>query len=338
MGFQTEKYEIDILNVKNADAILIRLFHLENDYIILIDAGNISDSLTIKNHLINAYDNLTIDLAICTHPDIDHIGGFFGLLDDDEIKIKEFWLTDPADYLNEEDILHYKNRDNAINAVRKLFNKPGDPSKNLINLLKEAKVNINSVKQDDYHIDIPIKVLAPCPNYYSELIKIMVQDFSIKTYDDPDTESYDENALPNEEQSVIDIDDDKSPYNASSIVLLFEPTSNRKYLFAGDANCASLKNMIDKYDSHVKDVNILKVPHHGSKHNLTTEIINHLSPKISIISSQGSKKHPNSGIVHWLSKHGHVYSTHKSSGGLHYFKNIESRKGNKSAIPLRKKQ
>ena len=135
MGLQTDKYEIDILNVKNADAILIRFYHLDNEYIVLIDAGNINDSAKIKTHLKDVYNNLTIDLAICTHPDVDHIGGFFGLLDDDEIKINEFWLTDPSEFLSEADIKHYTNKDNAQKAVRKIYNKPGDQNQNLISKL-----------------------------------------------------------------------------------------------------------------------------------------------------------------------------------------------------------
>jgi beta-lactamase superfamily II metal-dependent hydrolase len=91
--------------------------------------------------------------------------------------------------------------------------------------------------------------------------------------------------------------------------------------------------MIEKYGNEVKSPTILKVPHHGSKHNLTTDIIDKLSPKMSIISAKGSRKHPNSGIVYWLSRHGNVYSTHKS-GDLLYPKRPEQ----PSATPLKPKQ
>jgi len=340
MSFETTKYEIDILNVKDADSILIRCYNENLEYIILIDAGNVSDYEKIKNHLKNVYKNTYIDLAICTHPDKDHIGGFFGLLDDDEITIKDFWLIDPANYLTKDDIHHYRNEANAKKAVRKLFNKPNDSNKNLISiLLSKEEIETYTVSQGYSHPEIPIKVVAPSSEYYQELVKIMVEDFGLKTYEDSDTSDYDENALPDESdvKSVIDVDDDKSPYNASSLVLLFEPGDGNKFLFTGDSNCASLTNMIETFNDEVRNVTMLKVPHHGSKHNLTTEIIEHLSPRISIISAKGTKKHPNSGIVYWLSKSGNVYSTHKSSGGLHYYNNIEPRKGSKTAIPLKKK-
>jgi len=75
MSLTTDKYEIDILNVNDADAIIIRCILNGYQYIILIDAGNTSDYATIKNHLKDVYNNTYIDLAICTHPDKDHIGG-----------------------------------------------------------------------------------------------------------------------------------------------------------------------------------------------------------------------------------------------------------------------
>lgn len=340
MKFSTNKYEIDILNVKNADAILIRCFVDELEYVILIDAGNISDYEIIKSHLKNVYNNEFIDLAICTHPDNDHIGGFFGLLDDEDITINEFWLIDPANYLDENDILYYRSKENAENAVRKLFNKPNNSDENLIDKLLSNGIDTYTVSQGYVHSEIPLTVVAPSSDYYNELVKIMVKDFGLKTYEEEDTSDYDENALPNKSdvKSVIDIDDDKSPYNASSLVLLFEPDDGKKFLFTGDANCASLYDMIETYDDELSNITMLKVPHHGSKHNLTTEIIEHLNPSLSIISAKGSKKHPNSGIVYWLSQSGNVYSTHKSGGGLHYYNNIEPRKNYSTAKPLKKKE
>lgn len=339
MSFITNKYEIDILNVKDADAILIRCFYDNYQYIILIDAGNISDSELIKNHLKEVYNNTYIDLAICTHPDKDHIGGFFDLLDDEDITIKDFWLIDPASYLDNNDIQRYRNKANAEKAVRKLFDKPNDSSQNLISiLLSKPNITTYTVSQGYVHPQIPIKVVAPSSEYYSELVKIMVEDFGIYTYEESDTSKYDENALPEKSdvKSAIDIDDDESPYNASSLVLLFEPEAGKKYLFTGDANCASLSNMLDYYKEELKNINILKVPHHGSKHNMTTEIIESLSPKISIISAKGTKKHPSSGIVYWLSQHGNVYSTH-NNGILHYRSNVDKRDGYSTASPLKKK-
>lgn len=86
-------YEVHYLSVSDADAIIIRYENSGDQYVVLIDAGNVSDSDKIKNYIWNHWKTYTIDLAICTHPDSDHKGGFFGLLNDRDVIINEFWLN-----------------------------------------------------------------------------------------------------------------------------------------------------------------------------------------------------------------------------------------------------
>ena len=113
--------------------------------------------------------------------------------------------------------------------------------------------------------------------------------------------------------------------------MLYQPDETTKILIAGDANRASLTQMLKDYPELMEGVSKFKVPHHGSKHNLTTEIIDSLAPRSSVISAKGSMKHPSSAIVYWLSRHCNVYSTHKSNS-LIYGSNI-----NGNATPLKAK-
>lgn len=101
---------------------------------------------------------------------------------------------------------------------------------------------------------------------------------------------------------------------------------------AGDACAKSLHDVVYNLGDEVKNC-ILKVPHHGSKHNLTTDVIDLLAPTSATISCKGSKKHPNSGVVYWLSKYCDVYSTAKS-GTLTY----QSMPVKYPAEPLKRKQ
>lgn len=103
-------------------------------------------------------------------------------------------------------------------------------------------------------------------------------------------------------------------------------------MLAGDACSATLKDAVEDYPQNIPG-SALKVPHHGSKHNLTTEVINMLKPSSAVISAKGSKKHPNRAVVHFLSKHCNVYSTSKS-GTLTY----QSAPVTHPAIALRNKQ
>jgi beta-lactamase superfamily II metal-dependent hydrolase len=342
------KYEYEILKVGDADVIFIRHYiqtrYEEKPYIILIDAGNVSDWELVKEHLYKYYGTYNIDLAVCTHPDNDHMGGFFSLLDDEDIAISEFWLIDPAEYLTQDDIKYYRSKESAMNAVRQIFNKPQDSSQNLIDKIL-YKLNCNemtsaiSVIKGTQHKILPLKVVAPTAKYYGEIVKNMVTDYNVNPYEPSDTSKYDEAealSIETAKSSIDDCEDDTSPYNQSSIVLLYEPEDGKKMLFAGDATRASLIQMIDDYPEIVK-IDLLKVPHHGSKHNLSSAIIDVLKPQTSYISAKGSRKHPSNAVVNYLSKYGNVYSTHKCNCFIHRSNGI-SRANTQSVEPLKKKQ
>lgn len=341
-------YEIEFLKVGDADAILIREYINDTPYVILIDAGNVGDGKNvIIPHIKNHYsDNKTvdgkrwiIDLAICTHPDKDHKGGFFDLLESNEIQIEEFWLTDPAEYLSENDLKRYRNRDSAMSAVRKIFEHPTDSSKNLIDMAIDKCTHAYNAIEGSSRTDLGIYVVGPTEDYYKEIVKDMVSDYGVKTYEESDTTAYDENAKVDQKQaqSVIDsVTDDPSPYNKSSLIIYFKPKDDEDFLLAGDATRASLVEAI-KLHPEIKNIARLKVPHHGSHHNLNTQIIDDLAPKQSFISCAGTSKHPNSTLVYWLSKYGDVYSTHKCAGYIHHVGGVK-REGLRTLAPLKEKR
>lgn len=113
------KYEIDMLDVKAADAFLIHFFNDENDceYVVLIDGGNYDDGKTIAEFIRTNYTQHYIDLAICTHCDKDHYGGLVYLLEqqrdkgDDNMGIREIWVDDPANHVELGKIKWYRKQD-----------------------------------------------------------------------------------------------------------------------------------------------------------------------------------------------------------------------------------
>lgn len=327
------KYQVHYIDVSDADAIV--LYYKENESntskIVLIDAGNVGDAAKIKNYIYNHFGTYKIDIAICTHPDKDHKGGFFELLEDKQVEIVKFYLKDPWSYLTVNNFSYVDDEKKACQISRSVFNHPLDSNKNLIDLaIQKCTVGCYNATDGFEFSGLPLKIIGPSEDYYSEVVLDMVNNFT-ELEDEANFEKYDESALPDDDEarSVIDEDDDKSITNKSSVMLLFTPGTSR-YLFLGDATCASIK---DSMNHHNLSNCRVKIPHHGSKHNLTTEIIDDLKPIQSIISAKGSKKHPNSGLVYWLSKYGNVYSTHKS-GSLYY----SDEPTKHSATPLKNKQ
>lgn len=65
----------------------------------------------------------------------------------------------------------------------------------------------------------------------------------------------------------------------------------------------------------ISNLTWLDVPHHGSRRNMDTALINHLKPVTSFISSDGSDKHPRKELIRALQQAGsRVYSTCRHSG------------------------
>lgn len=323
------EYKLYFLSVGDADSMVIS-YRCSERTERKIAAGNIGDSQRIKEFLWNNYLTRKIDLAVCTHPDKDHKGGFFGLMEDRQMTIVDFWYKDPCSVLTLDDFVEGTTKNEAVEICHSIFNHPTDNSRNLIAFAyRKCTGTVKSVKDGDSHISIPITVMGPSDDYYRQVAIDMLNDFK-EIDDEADFEEYDEKALPNDDdaKSVIDEDDDASATNRSSLILLFNP--GRIFLLLGDATCASIKDAMEHYNLTKCTI---KVPHHGSKHNLTTEIIEDLDIVQSVISAKGSKKHPSSAIVHWLSKYGNVYSTHKSGDLTYHSENT----GGDGATPLRAK-
>lgn len=88
--------------------------------------------------------------------------------------------------------------------------------------------------------------------------------------------------------------------NKDSLVLLIK-IYNNEFLFMADADKEVEKSIIEKYN--LKDIDFLKVGHHGSKTSTDMTFINEINPKYSIISVGKNNKfgHPNKEVLNNLS-------------------------------------
>lgn len=87
--------------------------------------------------------------------------------------------------------------------------------------------------------------------------------------------------------------------NKDSLVLLIK-IYNKNFLFMVDADKKVEKTIIEKYN--LKDIDFLKVGHHGSKTSTGVSFINKINPKYSIISVGKNNKfgHPNTETLETL--------------------------------------
>lgn len=170
------KYEIDMLGVGAADALLVRFFD-ENDkaYIILVDAGNYCNGETIAKFVKERYNTFQIDLAICTHCDDDHFGGFIFLLEDmknnpqTSVDIKKFLINDPGLHITQNDVKYYQNLDNVRKEARSVYDGHGNNLLELIwDLSRKRRLSYSEAFSDGYNSEFDglIDILGPSTEYY----------------------------------------------------------------------------------------------------------------------------------------------------------------------------
>lgn len=326
------QYEVIIIDVKDADAIVINYHDGYRWWTAVIDAGNVGDGYKVKTFVKHKENNkCIIDYAFCTHPDKDHKGGFFELLTDSQTEIHNFVIRRPDTIMRNDNRRWLYKTGELETAAKAVYNHPTDATRNLIDEVRRYSHLIEPSLGLDV-VRMPLCVIGPRPKFFQEACFQMALNFA-ELEDETDADNYAEDELPTEEEakSIMDEKKEESPTNMSSMILLFHP-DGRNFLLAGDACSATLKDAVADYPQHVPG-STLKVPHHGSKHNLTTEVIDMLKPSSAVISAKGSKKHPNRAVVHFLSKYCNVYSTSKS-GTLVY----QSGPVTRPAEALRKKQ
>ena len=148
---------------------------------------------------------------------------------------------------------------------------------NLVNNFKVEKVIFNCGEFNDLEQEL-IKVLNKKKIPYYSCIKEL---------------NIDDNKLYFLNSKLYDNENDNSS-------VIYAKLDNRKFLFMGDAGVEVEEDLIEKYN--LKDIDVLKVGHHGSKTSSSEEFIDNITPKYSIISVGKNNRygHPNKEVLNNL--------------------------------------
>jgi hypothetical protein len=191
----------------------------------------------------------------------------------------------------------------------------------------------------------PVRVLGPSVEYYRTLLpdfrdleayilrEAEIEYFSsIRTFRNSLLREIFESVEDTSPCPVVDQNNECSAENDSSAVIEIN-VDGRYYLFTADAGVAAFDDI--RARGELNRVHWLDVPHHGSRRNLTSDIIGILRPETASISAEGDSKHPRKAVINCLKKHGaNVYSTHRSGNLRHTFGNFPATVGYATAIPL----
>lgn len=157
-----------------------------------------------------------------------------------------------------------------------------------INIIDNIKVNniiFNNGKFNDNELKIIDLIKEKIINYYQNLEKININN----------------NTLYFVNRNIYSNENDNS-------IVIYTLINNYKFLFMGDAGVEVEKRIIENYN--IKNIDFLKVGHHGSNTSTSIEFINYINPKYSIISVGKNNRynHPNKEVLEVL-KNTTIYRT-----------------------------
>lgn len=297
---------IDLLNVGNADAIVVWLRDAKQKYdkIVVIDAGNEGDGDSLFLHLETqvfpyCFSKEEPDFIVCSHLDDDHLGGMLDLV--------EYYPNSKYLFHEPRDVASFE-RTASIEVISESLRKTA-------NLLTKEKFNPeNRLKCfASCAFTYRFRMLAPTRDYYeSQVKKFKGHDEYMKKLSARSSIIIERDEMM-ESLEQLGEKDDPSPFNKTSIIIMVK-VNGKKFLFPGDAAQESFQN-IDDWREKLSDLYFLKVPHHGSKRNLSEELLNVMRPSYAAISASGTNNHPDRALLSYLDEIG---TKHYCTAGHHF--------------------
>tara|TARA_R110000850_G_scaffold199977_2_gene326169 strand:- start:8809 stop:9840 length:1032 start_codon:yes stop_codon:yes gene_type:complete len=338
---------IDMLSLDNADSIIVWLKdHNNNNYVILIDGGNRSDGDKVIAHL-NKYvlpdaGKRAPDLIICTHHDKDHIGGLIPVVEYYGNNIGQVWINNPAEHISSTTYQTLKEsfrRQSAYKQYEVILEALANLD-DFISIVDRIGISRDHALYGQSLFNGIVRVLGPSDDFYKSLLPGMENmDRYVSSEADYAYNSIFGTAVINESLEVnspcpiVDEENSTSATNNSSVILEINAKEDSRYLFTGDAGVQAFEDVQTRVS--LEGIHWLDVPHHGSRRNLSSTLIDTMSPKVCYISAKGGHKHPRRALVNCLRKHGaKVYGTHKGGNKWHHRGNFPDRTDYSSAAEI----
>ena len=311
-------FEIDFLDVeckKSGDAITMRYNKNGVESIHVIDGGFVSTGDSVVAHIKKYYGgNTRVNRVVVTHPDGDHAGGLRAVLE--QLEVDELWMLRPWQY-SDELIERFKRWTNTDSLTKRL---------------KEIYPNIAALEEIALQKNIPIyepfqgenigdfKVLAPSKESYLNLVSESERTPETVTESNYSEES---KSLSGFFDSIVRFikaawgDENLSSKPTSNenemSVVQFSEIDNQTIMFTGDAGKITLTEAIDYLEEihggYLPKIDRFQVPHHGSRRNVSSEILDRLFGKkigeyesrdkyTAVISSaKEDKDHPRKAVI-----------------------------------------
>jgi hypothetical protein len=297
----SDYFELDFLSIdskKSADAIPIRYKLDGTTHIHLVDGGFQDTGELVISHINKYYGkNSTIDAVIVTHPDGDHAGGLRKVLE--EYSVNELWMLRPWMYAEGliERFSRFKNVENLIQRLKEIY-----PNIAALEELAESKGIPISEPLQGATIG-HFTVLSPTKELYLDLI--VESDKTPKATKDSQISLGEQlsGLVRTTAAAVVNLikaawgsenfpEEGTSPENEMSVVQ-YANLCGKRILLTGDAGRRALAEAADFTPSvgiALPGLDRVQIPHHGSRHNVSSEILDlWLGTKLNEIPAEDKK-------------------------------------------------
>ena len=326
--------EIDVLSVgngsKGGDAIAFRYGDLLNNpprqNVIIVDGGYSTNGDKLYEIVTERYKTNKIYIVLLTHPDGDHVQGLKRLFEYEDIEVDYLIMHCPW---NNPDLIKIEYEDGRItnNSIQERLKKTFSYVYELSILAKEKGTTIIEPCVGSYNLagGAILKILAPDSKWY--LKKILESDktpecgvFESKEITFSIEDEFEDCKIGENVEWKYD-DPHTTAINETSIVSLFEYEGN-KILFTGDIGRVGLQLAVEeakKQKEPLTDLKIFISPHHGSRKNMTPELMDDINADYTIFSTppEGDPHHPSRRLINKYIEKGHrLFST--SGSEIHW--------------------
>ena len=265
-------YEIDFLPVgdgeNSGDAIALRFTHPGTGRTVagVIDGGYQDDGDDLVAHIKTVYGSSAIDFVVCTHPDGDHIGGLGKVVRN--LSVGTLFIHRPA--------LHGYPNNSGSSATEELVVLAEAQGSNVVEPFMGVETFAGA-----------LLFAGPSQDYYEEMLAAQVTSEKTVPPAQKSLAAQLSEAAVRAARRVLDafpgevfFDDagGTNPRNNSATVIELTADGER-FLFTADVGVPALNHALDYVDSRGRTaypLNMLQLPHHGSRKNLDRETIERL--------------------------------------------------------------
>lgn len=318
MTYPNDFFEIDFLDVEadsSGDAIAVRVGENGIQTVSVVDGGYADCGQKIVEYIRAHYGNVqSIKHVVLTHPDGDHAAGLKSVLEN--FTVECLWMNRPWLYADE--LIESYPTYNDLNRLKSRLRGKYPNIRDLEDIANKKGVKIESPLQGSKigHFT----VMAPSKSQFLRLV--LEDDDKAEEWEDTASERIKKSWLVEVAKRVFKFvaaawgdenlpEKPTSPRNEMSVVQ-YANIGGIKILLTGDAGQRALRETIDYAPNvglQLPGIDRFQVPHHGSRRNVSTEILDELlgarlnvaptsTTFMAIISSAlKDKHHPKKAVV-----------------------------------------